>query len=135
MLGVKNYDTDYIDACRGRVADTLDTLDAAREGLPEAVAERLETTVCRELVVVLDACFAHRVRALEGKDGNPLNEVRMLAASILAHDGVLASSSPIRYRPDRAVLGIDIGEPIRIDRKAFERLADAYFAETVARYT
>ncbi|HSJ43592.1 MAG TPA: hypothetical protein VK923_02785 [Euzebyales bacterium] len=36
---------------------------------------------------------------------------------------------------DIAGLGHDIGDPIRIDRAGLGRLANAYFAEIVARYT
>ena len=40
-------------------------------------------------------CFVHRARGLESKDGNPLNEVRMLSNSILQSGGVLAADSTI----------------------------------------
>jgi hypothetical protein len=35
------------------------------------------------MVLVLEAPIVNRLRGNERKDGNPLNEVRMLAASIL----------------------------------------------------
>ena len=35
------------------------------------------------LVVVLDGFFVHRIRTIKGKDGNPLNEFRIICTSLL----------------------------------------------------
>jgi hypothetical protein len=39
------------------------------------------------MVLGLDHYFLHRVRKLEGKDGNPLNEVRVICDSLTDNDG------------------------------------------------
>ena len=40
-------------------------------------------------VLLLDHMFVHRLTGIEGKDGNPLNEVRVLCNSILLNQGKL----------------------------------------------
>lgn len=77
----------------------------------------------------------HRTRAIEGKDGNPLNEVRMLCNSILRGHRVLCADRTIKYRAEASVLKLAIGDEIRLDEGRFRVLADAYFAEIQARFT
>jgi hypothetical protein len=62
------------------------------------------------LTLVLDSYFVHRTRAIEGKDGNPLNEVRMLCNSILRSKGVLSADKTIKYEADTAVLKLRVGD-------------------------
>lgn len=135
MLGVKTYEHDYVESCWKRVSAQLAALDHLITSAGAGVPDEVETELLAALTVELDAFFVHRVRALEGKEGNPLNEVRMLTHSLLHDDGVLAASTTIRYRPERAVLGVPVGEPIRMDRAGFQRLATAYFEELRARFT
>jgi len=52
--------------------------------------ETFEPILFNNLVVVLDGYFVYRTRGIEGKDGNPLNEVRMLSHSIFARQGPTA---------------------------------------------
>ncbi|MEZ4455189.1 MAG: hypothetical protein R2882_01375 [Gemmatimonadales bacterium] len=85
-------------------------------------------------MVVVDASFVHRLRGVEGKDGNPLNEVRMLAAAILANDGVMAEDRTIKYQAGKSVSGIAVGDRIRLDPAMVERLAAAFFKEIEARF-
>ena len=88
----------------------------------------------RQLILALDNYFTHRQRTTEGKDGNPLNEVRMLCTSIRDFDGVLTGEKSIKYRPDAAVLGLKLGDPIVVDVPAFRRLAEAFFDEIERRF-
>jgi hypothetical protein len=63
------------------------------------------------LVLRLECCcFVHRAGGSEGKDGNPLNEVRMLSNSILQNGGVLTADKTIKYKPETSVLKLKIGE-------------------------
>jgi hypothetical protein len=139
MLGVKTYQLDYIDSCRAQMEDVLASYAAVVEAASGATSRNalaeLEPKLLNQLVVALDACFVHRIRAIEGKDGNPLNEVRMLAASILQHSALLTADKTIRYKPERSVLGITIGEPIALKPDRFTKLLDAFVAELRARYT
>lgn len=137
MLGVKTYRQDDIDACRARVAAQVAAYhalaDAAGAGAGEALTA-FEPEFFNNMVIVLEGCFVHRLRGVEGKDGNPLNEVRMLAASLVA-GGVLTADKTIKYDPAKAVLGVPLGETIRVDEKSFVELAEAFFAELERKFT
>ncbi len=86
------------------------------------------------MVLSLDSHFTHRARALEGKDGNPLNEVRVLCNSLVQNGGVLAADKTIRLKPAASVLGYEVGDEIRLTEAAFVRLAEAFFAEIESKY-
>jgi hypothetical protein len=83
------YTKDHVNSCRSKIEAQLAAYrvltGAAREkaGDSSASAATFEPLFFNNLVLVLDRFFVHRARGLEGKDGNPLNEVRMLCDSIL----------------------------------------------------
>jgi hypothetical protein len=134
MLGVSSYSQAYVDACRASVALQLKTYRAlAKTGKPAAVAA-FEPVFFGNLVLALDASFVHRLRGKEGKDGNPLNEVRMLCTSVLEHDGVLTADSTIKYKPGQSVLGYDIGDTIALREADFVKLSKAFLAEIEAKF-
>jgi hypothetical protein len=139
MLGVKSYSSDYIDGCRRKVADQVGAYRAVAEAVGSGTAATavrdLEPTYFNALVIVLDACFTHRLRGVEGKDGNPLNEVRSLNTSLLEHDGVLTVEKAIKLKPDTSVLGIEAGAPVALTEEQFTRLAEAFFAEIDVRFS
>jgi hypothetical protein len=87
------------------------------------------------MVLALDEYFVHRLRGQEGKDGNPANEVRLLAASIIENDGRLVADKQIKLPPESSVLGLAAGDEIWIDADAFRRLADGFFAEVEQRFS
>jgi len=132
MLAVTSYPQDYIDECRARieaqVAAYRGLVAAAGDGGTSAV-EAFEPQFFNHLALVLDHCFAHRLRGVEGKDGNPLNEVRMLGNAILRNQGILAADKTIRYKPETSVLKLRIGDEVRLDEARFLLLAKAFFAE------
>ncbi|WP_193614682.1 hypothetical protein [Nocardioides lijunqiniae] len=132
MLSQSSYPAAYVAACRETVCNHLDAYDA----LPLSAADRaaFEPGYLRQLVLALDTYALHRSRGQEGKDGNPLNEVRMLCASIREHEGVLTGEKSIRYAADRSVLGLAVGDEVTLDAAAFRRLSDAFFAELEARF-
>jgi hypothetical protein len=121
MLSVKSYDLSFVRQCRARVA-------AALAAAPD------NSLVLNEIIVALDASFVHRMRGQEGKDGNPLNEVRLLANAIIANGATLAADSTIKYDPAKSVSGIAVGDVIAPDKAMVERLADAVFAEIERRF-
>jgi hypothetical protein len=86
------------------------------------------------MVLVLDASFADRLRGKEGKDGNPLNEVRMLCGSLLQHDRVFTADKTIKLKPEQTALHLEIGDAIVLTEADFARLANAFFAEIEARF-
>jgi hypothetical protein len=76
----------------------------------------------------------HRTRAVEGKDGNALNELRMLATSLLEHGGTFTVDKTVKYDPARSVLGLGAGEPVTLTPASVRRLAEAVFAEIEAKF-
>ena len=126
MLGRSTYSIDFIMACRKRAEKQLKLYDAlAKKGGKDVDAFAPE--FFNTMVLALDHYFMHRLRGKEGKDGNPLNEVRMLAASLLEHDGVMTKDNTIKYDPGKSITGIGLGKEIVINREQFEALADGFF--------
>jgi hypothetical protein len=129
MLCMNAYPQSYIEACRSLLDQQL---AAYRELVLTADARTVigfEARFFSHMVVVLDRYFVHRTRGLEGKDGNPLNEVRMLCNSILENESTLTADKTIKYDPAKTVLSIPIGARIELKEYDFNRLAAAFFAE------
>jgi hypothetical protein len=84
MLGTKTYTQDYIDACRARVDVDL---RAYRKQVGKTPSKEFEVRFFNDQVLLLDHMFVHRLTGIEGKDGNPLNKVRVLCNSILLNQG------------------------------------------------
>jgi hypothetical protein len=53
---------------------------------------------------VLDTSLSHRTRTIEGKDGNALNEVRVLGNSILQKTRAFSADEAIKLKPETSVL-------------------------------
>lgn len=128
MSSASTYSREYIAGCRKHVdaqlASYLNLVDGAT---PEARAA-FEEQFWGNLVLVLELMFVHRQRAKEGRDGNPMNEVRFIAASIVEHDGVFTVDRSTRLKSSTSVLGFEPGERIVLDADRFARLSAAYFA-------
>jgi hypothetical protein len=135
MLGVKTYEPAYIDQCRARIEEQLASFDKLAKSANSDAADQFSPAFFANLIIVMDAMFVHRLRTMEGKDGNALNEVRMLAESIMTNHSVLAANTTIKYKPDNAVLKITVGGTICVDRAGFTQLADAFFNELQRKYT
>lgn len=101
MLCENNYPLAYMDECRSRFAAQVTAYqalvaaarrqNATDEPLLDAAIEAFEARFSCSMILALDSCFVHRARAKEKKDGNPLNEVRMLCSSILNNDGIMCA--------------------------------------------
>ena len=128
MLAVSNYSQEHVDRTRRRIE--ADTAAFAAAG---AFADG-EAAFFNNMVLALDRYFLHRVRKQEGKDGNPLNEVRVLCDSLVENDGVFADDSTIKLKPEETVLGLEPGDEIRLTEDDFRSLADGFLAEIEARY-
>ena len=138
MLAVTCYTKDYVSACRARVESQVSafkTLVAASAGAATmAATSALEPIYFTNALLALDGHFVHRLRGAEGKDGNPLNEVRMLCNALLANGGVLAADKTIKYVPAKSVLQYEIGQPVQLSSQAFALLAEAFLGELERRY-
>ena len=88
------------------------------------------------MALVLDCYFVHRLSGpnYEGKDGNPLNEVRMIVDSLISHKGIMRSDKQLKLSPERSVLGIDVGDQIKLTEADFKRLSGAFFDELERRF-
>jgi hypothetical protein len=138
MLAVTKYAQDYIDDCRAQMEAQLAAykklVSATAKGKASAV-ESFEPLFFNNLTLVLDHYFVHRTRAIEGKDGNPLNEVRMLSNSILLNHAVMGADKTIKYKPETSVSKISIGDEIRLDESQFRPIFKAFFAEIQDKFT
>ena len=139
MLAVTSYPEVYVQLTTAKVEEQLaaySALAAAVKGnaKAEAALAAFAQGYFNTMLLALDHHFMHRMRGAEGKDGNPLNEVRMLSDSIMEHDGVLRENRTIKYKADKAVAGIAPGQEIVLDAETFERLAGAYLAEMGKRF-
>lgn len=136
MLGVSQYPNTYIDDCRTMMRDQLSAYRAiAKTAKAGPALTHLETQLMSHLILALDRYFVHRLRGKELKDGNPLNEVRMLCTSLLEHGGVFTADPTIKYAADKAVLKLKIGDRIALTEGQFQKLAEAFFADLRTKFS
>jgi hypothetical protein len=138
MLGRKTYTPEELEQARRAIGAQLaayDKLASAVAGDPEASAALAEFAPLffNHMTLVLDRYFVHRLRAVTGKDGNPLNEVELLTASLL-DDGVLQGNNVIKLKPEESVTGIGYGKRIALGAEQFERLSQAFLADIEAKF-
>jgi hypothetical protein len=124
MLSVKQYPAGYISVCRKKTKT-----DIAAFQQTTSVNKTFETTYFNNMVLVLETMFMHRMRAQEGKDGNALNEVRMITNSILTNDNKLLADNTIKYKAEKSILKINLEQEISLTAKDFIKLSDAFFDE------
>jgi hypothetical protein len=86
------------------------------------------------MVLALDSYFVHRARAMEKKDGNPLNEVRMLCNSMMNNNNMMCADKTIKFDPTKSVLKYRIGAEIKLNEADFMLLSSAFFAEVESKY-
>lgn len=144
MLCRNNYAQEYIDACRSKIDGQVSSFKAVvtagvgLRGQDRAQFDRatvdFEPVFFNSMVLVLDNYFVHRSRMLEKKDGNALNEVRVLCTSLTSNDGRLAADKQIKLDPARSVMGYQLGDQIAVREDDFRRLAQAFFAEMESKF-
>src|SRR2546425_12162147 len=142
MLGMKVYSQDYINASRARVEANL---HAYRKQVGKAPTREFEDRFFKDQVLLLEYMFVHRFSGIEGKDGNPLNEVRVLCNSILLNEGKLqveklprwpnSAVAGLKLPPDTSVLKLRVGDEVKVSEADFVRLAKGFFAEIETKYT
>lgn len=144
MLAENTYTQDYIDGCRARIKAQVSTYrklvtsarkQAGANAKPlDAAIGTFEPVFCNNMVLALDRYFVHRTRTIEGKDGNPLNEVRMLCTSMTQNDGVMTADRTIKDDPATPVLKHQIGDKVRLSEADLQRLFKAFMAELEAKF-
>ena len=141
MLGMKTYTSDYIDACRARIdAD----LREYRIQVGKAHSQVFVARFFNDQVLLLDYMFVHRLSGIEGKDGNPLNEVRVLCNSILLNQGKLqvdklpgwpnSAVAKLTLPPEKSLLKLAVGDEVKLTEADFVRLSTAFIAEIDKKY-
>jgi hypothetical protein len=125
MLLRTGYDRHYVANCRESVGAAVEELRRVGAG----------SAAWNQLVPALDRWFSLLNPKVEGRDGNPINEVRAIAESVTEHGSVMTVPKGIKLRPDASVLGFEEGEEITLDGDAFERLFDAFLTEVEAKFT
>ncbi len=128
MLGRKNYPREYIERCQRDIEAQI----AEFNDLPP-VTSTFARRLAGHLVIVMDACFVNRLRATEGKDGNALNEVRLLAQSLMYGD-VVVDDSTVTWRKDAMVLGLTKGDDLELTISDVDRLQQAFFEQLLDKY-
>ena len=131
MLAVSSYKPDYVQTCHAALAAQLATFAALPAG---KARDAFAPGYFNAMLLVLDSYFLHRQRSNEGKDGGPLNELRLLCDGIKENGAVLGKSTTIKYKAEKSVTGIAVGQAIALDAAAFEALADAVFGDVLSRY-
>ena len=71
---------------------------------------------------------------MEGKDGNPLNEVRILCNSMINNDNKMYVDKTIKYNPAKSILKYQAGDEIKLNKVGFLQLSNAFFAEIESKY-
>lgn len=69
-----------------------------------AAIESFDPLFYNNMVIILDAFFVHRARAIEKKDGNPLNEVRVICNSMMHNNNIMCTDNTMKLNPARSVL-------------------------------
>lgn len=131
MLGRKTHEKDYVHACRNMI-------DADVRAFKKSGSKDLETTFFNNMLLKLEYMFEHRLPGIEGKDGNPLNEVRALCNSILLNQGRLqvdklpewpnSAIAGLKLSPEKSVLKLSVGDEVKLNEADFVRLASAFFS-------
>lgn len=139
MLAVTSYPEVYVQLTGAKVEEQLAAYAAlARAVAGNAAAEQALADFApgyfATALLALDHHFMHRMRGAEGKDGNALNEVRMIGDAIMENDGVLTENKTIKYRAEKSLAGVEIGEAVVLDAETFGRLAKAYIGEIGKRF-
>ncbi len=132
MLSVSKYPKAYVDACQRNIKRQIVTY---RKLGPLQRAGSFEAQFLNHMLLALDHYFCHRGRGPELKDGNPLNELRMLCNSIMEGEGRLLRDSTIRYDASKSVLQLKLGDKIELNIDAFDVFAEAVFSEVRKKFT
>jgi hypothetical protein len=141
VLAVDKYCKDYIAGCQAKVRAQIKAYKAvataatgARSRSLGSSLERFESVFFNNMVIVMDSYFVHRTRKFELKDGNPLNEVRILSSSLMVNDGRMSADSTIKMKAADSVLGYEVGDTIALTEKDFVQLAGLFFAEMEVKF-
>jgi hypothetical protein len=141
MLGRKDYTQAEYDQARAAVAQQIagfkkveGLVGKAGDKKASSTFDEFEAVYFNNMALVLDRYFIHRIRPVTGKDANPINELELLADSLMNNAGTFRGNNVIKYVPESSVLNLKVGDTIKLSLDDFERLADAFFDELKRRF-
>jgi hypothetical protein len=144
MVSRNSYAQDYVEHCRANIGTQVgayrdliaaaEAVDASGKTPLSSAIGKFEPLFLNNTAIILDALFCRRSRTMEGRDGKPLNEVKVLRISLMLHDGRLCADRPIRPSATVSVPKLQVGDEIRLDESDSRALAAALFAEIEAEY-
>jgi len=141
MLGRKDYTQEELDAATANINSQLaayrtlaKAVGASKDAKAAAALAAFEPLFFNNMTLVLDRLFVHRVRLVTGKDGNPVNEVELLADSLMNNAGVFRPGTVVKYIPEQAVTQLKEGDSIALTVEEFEKLAQTYLADIEAKF-
>ena len=132
MLAVKKYDPEYIDYCRSQIEEDVNAYDSLPEGVKNLAA--IEANYFNNLLLALDRYFVHRMRGVETKNANPLNELRILCNGIVHNKGIMFADKSIKYDLMTSLSKFKYDDEIRMTRESFVTLSSAFFKELEHRF-
>ncbi|WP_169746520.1 hypothetical protein [Demequina phytophila] len=129
---MSEYSGDYIDSCRWRIEAEVAAFDLLRsqapgDGTMDSAIQDIEDEYFVAVASQLEGMFTDRGRGAEGASPGPLQELRAVVASLNGNGGRFDPPEGSGLDASTTVLGLDSGDPIRLDRETFQSLADAFF--------
>ena len=141
MLGRKTFTQDEIDHADQAVSDQLcafrrvaGAVAASGDAEAQAALAALEPTLFNGVTLALDRRFVHRLRGVTGKNSTPLNELELVANSLMDNGGTLQTDTVIKYRSGETVLKLEPGDQIALDADRFEALSAGVLDELRDKY-
>ncbi len=128
MLCMNGYENDYVRYCEKNISQLV-THYQELIGVLKTRPIDFENGLCAHLVLALDNYFLHRSRAIEGKDGNPLNEVRLICAAITENKGIFTQNKTMKYDANNSVLKFNYGDEVRITIEEFSKLNEGFIEQ------
>jgi hypothetical protein len=135
MLCINGFSQEYIDECRAKINSQLASYqNLVAHVQDKAAIEAFEADFFNNMLLVIDNLFVNRSRMMEKKDGNPLNEFRIICNSLLNNHGIMGSEKSVKLDPKKSVLGFQVGDEIRLNEAQFGQIFTAFFAEIEAKF-
>jgi hypothetical protein len=140
MLGRKTYTRQELDHGQQAINGQLAAYDELRKTVGNGKASRalaeFDSRFFNALLLTLDRLFVHRLAGpnYEGKDGNALNEVRIIVDSLISNDGKMRADKQIKLTPEKSVTGLEVGDSVVLTREQLGRLSEAFFSELERRF-
>lgn len=139
MLGRKNYTQEEIATGKDAIERQLAAYDAIEGALAKndgGARDAFSERFFNNMLLVLDRYYVHRLAGpnYEGKDGNPLNEVRIICDSLITNGGKMRADKQIKLPPEKSLAGLAVGDEIVLTREQFGRLSQGFFAELERRF-